>query len=155
MSQEVSLSEPELAVWRGFLRVHEELVAELDEELRRERGMPLATYDVLVQLSFAPGRRLRMRELADAVLLSRSGLTRLVDRLVREGLVAREPCPDDARGAFAALTPAGAQALRRARPVHLAGVRRLFLDRLSTTQQSALADAWDRLRAGERPGAGG
>jgi len=139
------LSARELAAWRGFLRAHGVLLARLDRELHAEHGMALADYDVLVQLHAAPDRRLRMRELADAVLLSRSGLTRLVDRLVEQGLVAREPCPDDARGCFAVLTRSGARALHEARPTHLAGVRRLFLSRLSARQQAELAEAWDRI----------
>jgi len=142
------LSARELAAWRGFLRTHGVLVARLDQELRAEHGMPLAAYDVLVQLHTAANRRLRMRELADAVLLSRSGLTRLVDRLVEQGLVAREPCPDDARGSFAVLTRSGARALREARPTHLAGVRRLFLAPLSAEQQEGLAEAWNRIERG-------
>jgi len=142
---DASLSARELAAWRGFLRTHGVLVARLDRELRAEHGMPLAAYDVLVQLHAAAGRRLRMRELADAVLLSRSGLTRLVDRLVEQGLVAREPCPDDARGSFAVLTRSGARALREARPTHLAGVRRLFLAPLSGEQQEGLVEVWDRI----------
>ena len=84
--------------------------------------MPLAWYDVLLTLAQAPERRLRMAQLADRVLLSRSGLTRLVDRLEREGLVRREPSPDDARGTYTVLTAAGLRRLRGAVPLHLAGV---------------------------------
>ncbi len=140
-----ALDPDELAAWRGFLRAHAGLTGALDAELREAHGLPLASYDVLVQLEGAPAHRLRMRELADAVLLSRSGVTRLVDRLAREGLVARESCPDDARGAYAVLTPAGRAALAAARPTHLAGVRRRFLAGLAPGERQTLAAVWDRL----------
>ena len=91
----------ELAAWRGFLRVHAALVHELDRELEETHGLPLTHYEVLLYLESAPGHRLRMAELASSVLLSQSGVTRLVDRLERDGLVAREPCPDDRRGLLA------------------------------------------------------
>lgn len=135
----------ELLAWRGFLETHTRLVRELDEELRAAHDLPLSTYDVLTTLESAPDRRLRMRDLADAVLLSRSGLTRLVDRLARDGLVEREECADDARGAFALLTDHGLEALRRARPTHQAGVRRRFLDRLEPGEHDALGAIWSRI----------
>jgi DNA-binding MarR family transcriptional regulator len=109
-------------VWRDFLRAHAAVTRALEDELTDEKVLPLTWYDVLVQLVEAPDRRLRMTELADRVLLSRSGLTRLVDRLVNAGLVERQPCPDDARGTFCVLTPAGFARLRDAAPVHLRGV---------------------------------
>src|SRR3712207_5645930 len=96
-----------MGAWGGFLRTHATLVRELDEELTREHGLPLSSYDVLVQLETAPDRRLRLSQLADAVLLSRSGLSRLVQRLVDQGLLERIECAEDARGAFAAITEAG------------------------------------------------
>jgi DNA-binding MarR family transcriptional regulator len=120
-----------LGVWRAFLRAHAGITRELERELGAEAGMPLAWYDVLLQLVEAPGRRLRMAELADRVLLSRSGLTRLVDRLQAEGYVCREPSPDDARGTYTVLTDAGYAALRRAAPVHLEGIRRHWLAHFS------------------------
>ena len=117
-----TLSPAELTAWRTFLRAHAMLVRRLEAELVAEHDLPLASYDVLVQLSEATDRRLRMTELADRVLLSRSGLTRLVDRLVRDGLVERQACPDDARGMLAVLTPAGLDRLREAWPTHRRGV---------------------------------
>lgn len=138
--------EAELRAWRGFLETHARLVRELDEELRAAHDLPLSTYDVLTTLESAPDRRLRMRDLADAVLLSRSGLTRLVDRLERTGLVAREECADDARGAFALLTDRGLETLRRARPTHQAGVRRRFLDRLEPGEHDVLGTIWSRIK---------
>jgi len=144
----VSLDEVELAAWRGLLRVHSDLTRELDRELREAERLTLTEYDVLVQLADAPGGRLRMSELADAVLLSRSGLTRLVDDLVRRGLVLRERCPDDARGLEASLTAEGAALREKARATHLAGVRRRFVDRLSDRQLRELARAFEGV-AGE------
>jgi DNA-binding MarR family transcriptional regulator len=144
---EARLSEEELLAWGGFLTTHARLVRQLDEELREAHGMPLGTFDVLIQLSRAPGQRLRMRDLADAIVLSRSGLTRLVDRLVRDGLVERERCGEDARGAWAVLTPAGRKALKQATPTHIEGVRRLFLSCLDDDDQVRLAAVWDRLQS--------
>src|SRR5881397_3274392 len=106
-----TFSELELDAWAGFLRTHATLVRELDEELTERHGLPLSSYDVLVQLDRAPEGRLRMSHLADAVLLSRSGLTRLVTRLEKQGLLERADCPSDARGAFAAITDAGREKL--------------------------------------------
>jgi DNA-binding MarR family transcriptional regulator len=144
------LSPAELGAWRGFLRTHATLMRELDAELEAEHGLSLTSYDVLVQLESAPDRRLRMRDLADAVLLSRSGLTRLVDRLVRDGMIERESCSADARGSFAVLTERGLRALHTARPTHLAGVRRLFLGRVEQPELAQLAELWERILA-EQP----
>jgi DNA-binding MarR family transcriptional regulator len=123
-----------IGVWRSFLRAHAEVMRELERELLAETGMPLGWYDVLLQLAEAPGRRLRMAELADRVLLSRSGLTRLIDRLQAEGLVRREPSPDDARGTFTVLTTEGMHRLRLAAPVHLAGIRKHWLAHFSDSE---------------------
>lgn len=123
-----------LAVWRSFLRTHNHLLRQLEHQLQSHGMMALGSYDVLVQLAEAPERRLRMSELAEAVLLSRSGLTRLVDRLQKDGLVHRQPDPEDARGMYTVLTAKGRDALRDASQVHLAGVAHLVLDRLSEPQ---------------------
>jgi DNA-binding MarR family transcriptional regulator len=123
----VRASDWRVGVWRIFLRAHSHVLRELERELLAETGMPLSWYDVLLQLAEAPQRRLRMAELADRVLLSRSGLTRLIDRLAAEGLVRREPSADDARGTYTVLTAAGIARLRGAAPVHLAGVSRHWL----------------------------
>ncbi|GAC1318728.1 MAG: MarR family transcriptional regulator [Thermoleophilaceae bacterium] len=141
------LSELEAASWVGFLRAHSKLVRELDDELVTLHGLPLSSYDVLVHLSHASARRLRMSELAEAVLLSRSGLTRLVGRLVDQGLIERVGCEKDARGAYAVLTERGAARLAEARVTHLAGVRARFHDHLDETRQLQLAEAWRRLAA--------
>ena len=141
-----ALSEFEMAAWGGFLRTHATLVRELDDEITRAHGLPLSSYDVLVQLDSADGGRLRLSQLADAVLLSRSGLSRLVTRLVEQGLVERTECSDDARGAFAAITDLGRERLNEARVPHRRGIRERFLDRLSEDQLRELAEVWAALR---------
>jgi len=139
------LSERELNAWRGMLRVHAAITQTLGAEMEAEHGLSLSAYEVLVYLADAPGHRMRMRDLADSVILSRSGLTRLVDRLEADGLLCRESCPSDARGAYAKLTLKGEAKLLEARVTHLAGIRVEFLDRLSADEQAALAAAWERL----------
>jgi DNA-binding MarR family transcriptional regulator len=124
------VDEPRLAAWSAFLRAHARVTRLLERELQAEESLALADYDVLVQLALAGDRRLRMSELADRLLLSRSGITRLVDRLERDGLVERMTCESDRRGQWAALTDAGHQRLRNASPTHLRGVAEHFLDRI-------------------------
>jgi DNA-binding MarR family transcriptional regulator len=142
------LDERELRAWRGMLRAHAALTKALDADLDAAHGLPLSSYEVLMYLNDAEGRRMRMRDLASSVILSRSGLTRLADRLEREGLIRRESCPSDARGAYAVLTPAGAEKLAAARATHLAGVRSLFLQLFSEAELDALGDAWERVVPG-------
>ena len=111
-------ADPRMASWRNFLHAHARLTRRLDEELRAAHGLSLAEYDALVQLASAPSRRLRMNVLADRVLLSRSGITRLVDRLEADGMVERSTCVTDARGAEAVLTRSGSTgSARRPRPI--------------------------------------
>src|SRR5262245_16025581 len=116
--------------WRTLLRVHGRLLARLDAELQADHAISLPDYEVLVHLSEAPARQLRMAELADRLLLSPSGLTRRLDGLVRDGLVERLACPSDRRGSLAALTQTGLDRLEKAAPTHVAGVRRYVIDRL-------------------------
>ena len=142
---ELRLDPGELRAWIAFLRAHAAVTRALESDLAARAGMSLADYEVLVQLANAPKRRLRMSELADRALLSRSGITRLVDRLVQDGLVAREHCPSDARGAFAVLTDAGLDRLREATPVHLEGVRRLFLEPLAVEDLERVAVLLERI----------
>ncbi len=144
------LNPRELAAWRGLLRVHAALTKALDAELDDEHGIPLISYEVLMVLHDAPGRRMRMSDLADSVILSRSGLTRLVDRLERDGLLVRAACCDDARGSFAVLTEEGVARLAAARRTHLAGVRERFLSRFTPDELDVLALWWERVL----PGAG-
>lgn len=128
----------QLDSWRTFLRAHATVTRALETELVAEQKLSLAAYDVLVQLAEAPGRRLRMTELADAVLLSRSGVTRLVDRLEKSGLVARCPVESDGRGVAAELTPAGLDRLRKASRTHLHGIVRYFVEKLDGEELGAL-----------------
>ena len=139
------LDEEELAAWRGMLRAHAELVRELDAELAREHDMPLSSYEVLLFLNDSEDGRMRMSELADSALLSRSGLTRLVDRLERQGLLKRERCESDARGWFAEITPEGRRVFGAARKTHLDGVRRVFLSHFSRDELRTLGGLWQRL----------
>jgi DNA-binding MarR family transcriptional regulator len=138
----------ELAAWRGLLRVHASLSKALDAQLEREHGLPLTSYEVLLYLADAEGQKMRMCDLASSVILSRSGLTRLVDRLERDGLLVRESCASDARGAFAKLTTAGHEKLAAARVTHLAGVRSLFLEHLTEDDLDVLGAVWTRVLPG-------
>lgn len=135
-----------LTVWRQFLETHSRVLSRLEQELRAEHDLDLTWYDVLVQLSEASDHRLRMLELADAVLLSKSGLSRLVDRMEEAGYVARETCPEDGRGTLACLTPEGRQALRRCAPLHLAGVYDHFTSHLTDAEVEALHSAFNKIR---------
>jgi DNA-binding MarR family transcriptional regulator len=134
-----------IGVWRAFLRAHARVMRELERELLADASMPIGWYDVLLQLAEAPEGRLRMADLADRVLLSRSGLTRLIDRLQAEGLVRREPSPDDARGTFTVLTADGFGRLRAAAPVHLAGVQEHWLGHFSDDELRELGGLLGRL----------
>jgi DNA-binding MarR family transcriptional regulator len=148
------LDERELRAWRGMLRAHAALTKALDADLDAAHSLPLSSYEVLLYLNDAEGGRMRMRDLAASVILSRSGLTRLADRLEREGLIRRESCASDARGSYAVLTSAGAEKLAVARATHLAGVRSLFLAHFSASELDVLGDAWERVvpGAGSAPG---
>jgi DNA-binding MarR family transcriptional regulator len=128
-----------------MLRAHAELTRALNAQLTREHKLPLSSYEVLLFLADAPEGRMRMSELAESVLLSRSGLTRLVDRLERDGLLKRERCESDARGLFAEITPEGRELFDAARRTHLDGVRALFLDRFSRDELRALGGLWQKL----------
>ena len=147
MTQQISKRDPRLTAWRTFLRAHARVVRDLEQELQADQGIALTDYDVLVQLAASDGRRLRMSELADRLLLSRSGVTRLVDRLVAEGLLERVMCESDRRGQWASLTDAGRERLREASPTHLAGVERHFLDRFNADELPALERMLERVVA--------
>ena len=143
-----TLAPAELAAWRGLLRVHSALVKALDSELEAVHDLPLSSYEVLLHLGSAPGGRLRMSELAEHVLLSRSGMTRLIDRLERDGLVARDTCSRDGRGCYAALTERGRELLEQARITHLEGVRARFLAHFDEDELGTLAAYWERVVPG-------
>ena len=142
------LDQDELAAWRGMLRVHANLARVLDAELARTHDLPLSSYEVLLFLNDAPDGRLRMSELAEGVLLSRSGLTRLVDRLERSGMIERERCTDDARGWFAIITPLGRELFGHARETHLAGVRERLLMHFTREELQEMGRLWDRVLPG-------
>lgn len=142
-----SYTERELAAWRGLLEVHAEVTGILDSQMHAEHGISLSAYEVLMFLADAPDRRMRMAEISDRVLLSRSGCTRLVDRLVDLGYVTRCAAESDRRGFYAELTESGAGKIKAARRTHRRGVHERFLDRLSPEDQQALANIWSRFRS--------
>jgi DNA-binding MarR family transcriptional regulator len=138
----------DIAAWRGLVRVQGAVRRELDTALRSSEGISLWDYIVLRTLSGSRGGCLRMTELARATDYTPSGLTRLVERLERAGLVRRDPCPDDRRGSVATLTPEGRKAFLRARRTHLAGVRERFLGRFDERELEQMAEFWERLLPG-------
>jgi DNA-binding MarR family transcriptional regulator len=144
----------QLQAWRGMLRVHAMMTKALDAQLEAEHGLSLSSYEVLMYLNDAEGQRMRMSDLASTVILSRSGLTRLVDRLERDGLLERQTCASDARGCFASLTETGRRRLQAARATHLVGVRTLFLDHFGEAELDALGAAWERVLPGLADAAG-
>ena len=129
----------QLAAWRLFLTLHRRLVDAIDRDLQQAGRLPLSSYDVLIELQEAPDHRLRMAELAHRVVLSRSGLTRLVDRLEGEGYLTREQAPGDRRGFYATITEQGVSALRTAWPIYSRGIQRYFAEALSTEEAETLA----------------
>lgn len=135
----------ELGAWRGLLRAHADLVRRLDAGLRASHGLSLSSYEALMLLGTSPRGRMRISELSGATLLSVSGMSRMVDRLVRDGLVVRESCEEDGRGAEVALTASGRGRLRAARAAHLADVRREFLGRFSDDELGAMSGYWSRI----------
>jgi DNA-binding MarR family transcriptional regulator len=139
------LSELHLAAWRAFLKAHATVVDRIDHDLAAEQRLSLSSYDVLIELYEAPDRRLRMHELAQRVVLSRSGLTRLVDRLEAEGLLTRDRCGTDRRGAYAVITEQGVAALRKAWPVYARGISYYFARWLSQEEAQIFAAAFERL----------
>ncbi len=139
------LTDAELRDWYAFIRAHHTVIGDLSAELEREHGMSLASYEVLLALVRAPETKMRMSALAEAAFLSPSGLTRLVDRLVRAGLVQREQCPTDARVIFAALTPRGMEVFQDAARTHVRGIRSHFLDRLAPAERRQLRRSLENL----------
>ena len=137
----------DLGAWKAFLRSHAFLTRVLDEELQEREGLSLGDYDVLIQLAHAEGDRVPMCDLAEAVVLSRSGLTRRMDRLERSGLVRRTRGEVDARNVEASLTKAGRTRLRRARATHLGSVHERFQSCFSESELRTLAEMLERLLA--------
>jgi len=139
------LSELHLAAWRTFLKAHAIVVDRIDHDLVAAERPPLSTYDVLIELYEAPEHRLRMHELAQRVVLSRSGLTRLVDRLEAEGLLTRDRCGTDRRGAYAVITEQGIAALRQAWPVYAQGITQYFAQWLTPGEAQVFVSALERV----------
>jgi DNA-binding MarR family transcriptional regulator len=137
-----------MAAWRAFVLANARVVKLLQAEMECEQGLSLPAYEALVRLSEAPDGRLRMSDLATFATLTPSGLTRLVDKLVADGLVERLRCDSDARVVYAAITPAGLQRLKQAYPTHLRGVREHFVDRLTSAQLAELHTALEPLTSG-------
>jgi DNA-binding MarR family transcriptional regulator len=141
----------EQQLWRSWIRAQTRLVTRLDAELQAAHDLSFADYEVLVNLSEAPERSLRMAELAERLRLSPSGLTRRLDGLVRDGMVERRKCPSDGRGSLARLTDDGMACLEAAAPTHVAGVRRYFVDPLDAAQRQAMAETLSVIEAALAP----
>jgi DNA-binding MarR family transcriptional regulator len=139
-----------VAAWAALIRTHAAVVRRLESDMERTQGMPLTWYDVLLELNAADGRRLRMQELGERAVLSRSRVSRIVDELARAGLVTREPDPADRRGSWAVLTDAGRARLRRAAPGYLDGIARHFADHLTPGERAAIAAGLERVLAAHR-----
>jgi DNA-binding MarR family transcriptional regulator len=137
--------DPRLRTWRAFLYAHAQVRRQLERELQAEQSMGLAEYELLLVLAYSPGRRQRMGELADAMALSRSGVTRVIDRLEADGLVERLACDTDRRGAWGQLTKAGYERLRSASPTHLRGVACHFLDRIPDGELESMRRTLERV----------
>lgn len=134
------LDEREQRAWRGFLRMHAQVTSRLRRQMHRDTGLSYADYEVLVHLSEAPEGRLRSFQLGDALQWEKSRVSHQLRRMEARGLVAREECPTDRRGAVIVITPAGREAIEAAAPLHVSEVRRTFLDGLRPDQVDALAD---------------
>ena len=139
------LTEEEQRAWRGLLRMTSQLTARMNRQLLQDYGVSLADYDVLVVLSEAPGGRLRVFEVADALAWEQSRVSHQLARMQRRGLVAREGCASDARGAFAVLVEAGRAAIERAAPAHVETVRQLIFDGITPGELAALTTLTDRV----------
>lgn len=138
-------SSPGVAAWSALLRAHAALVPRIAGEVESATGLPLSWYDVLLELNAADGRRLHMQELGNRVVLSRSQVSRIVDRVEAAGLVVREPDPDDRRATFAAITAKGRETLRRVAPVYLASIQRHFTSHMSDAQLRGVHRALEHL----------
>jgi DNA-binding MarR family transcriptional regulator len=141
----VADSEDQVAAWRGVLLAHDRVVRAIERDLAEAGQVSLSWYDVLLELNAAPRRCLRMQDLSERVVLSRSRVSRLVDELEREGLVHRSPDPDDGRATLACLTAAGRGALRRAAPIYLHGIDRYFNAHLDEVERATVACALRRV----------
>ena len=144
------LDQTYLNAWRLFITSHARLIARIDQDLAAAGQIPLNWYDVLIELAEAPKHRLRMSELADKVVLSKSGLTRLVDRLEKEGFLRRKRTSEDKRGAYAVLTDQGWEAMRQAWPVYASGIQSYFAHYLNVDEAHLLTEAFSQMLEGLR-----
>ena len=140
-----------LASWRAFLLTYNTIMRQMEQEMQDEQDLPLTWYDILAHLDSAHRGALRMQELAESVLLSRSGLTRLVDRMERAGLVERHPCEEDRRGTYAVITNRGEETLFQAMPGHINSINQHFLQYLDVFDAQALLRVLTKVLEGERP----
>jgi DNA-binding MarR family transcriptional regulator len=136
-----------VAAWRALLLAQNAVLRAIEAALARAGQIPLTWYDVLLELNAAPERRLRMQDLAGRVVLSRTRVSRLVDELVTQGLVQRQPDPTDGRASFAVITRAGRDALRKAAPIYLSGIDQYFTRHLSDEEQATIVRALGRVVA--------
>ncbi len=139
------VKETKLNAWKAFLKAHRSVIDKIEDDLAKAKAVPLTSYDVLLELSQAPNRKLRMSELAAQVVLSRSGLTRLVDRLEKEGYLVREADPNDRRGTRAVLTQKGFEALKKAWPIYAQSINSYFANLLSEQEAKVIAKALEKL----------
>ena len=140
-----SADSPGIEAWELVLRTHAALVPELGRRVEEATGLPLSWYDVLLELNRAPGRRLRMSELGERVVLSRTRVSRIAASMADAGLLEQRPDPEDGRATLATLTPKGRAALRRAAPTYLSGIDQLFSSRLTAAEAKSIVTALDRV----------
>ena len=139
-----------LQMWRSFLGAHFSVVKYLERRMQEQHGLPLAWWDVMQQLADGPKQGLRMSELADLVLLTRSGITRLVDRMIEAGLIVREPCPGDRRGYYAVITQKGLDTIENVGPDHSRDAWEVFLGHISEEEAVMLEKVFSRVLAAEK-----
>lgn len=143
----IKLDDKHLAAWRAFITAHATLIDFINRRMLEADVIPLHWYDVLIEVYEAPERRLRLSELARKVVLSKSGLTRLVDKLVEAGLLERQSSPEDGRGAYAVLTDTGLEVMRKAWPVYAQGIHDYFAQHLSADETHIMTQALGRMLA--------
>jgi DNA-binding MarR family transcriptional regulator len=144
------LREDQLAVWRAFVNAHAGVIRKIEKDLAERHQVPLIWYDVLVALYQSPGKKLRMTELADKVVLTPSGITRLVEKLEKEGLVRRERTEEDRRGAYTVLTREGKRAFLKAWPTYEQGIQQYFVSQLSEDECRIVGDGLNRIARSSR-----
>ncbi|CAN7762642.1 MarR family transcriptional regulator [Paenibacillus sp. LjRoot153] len=135
------LSEFEIGVWREFLKTHAKVIERIEQDLANYKRVPLSTYDVLIALYEATNKKLRVNDINKKILLTKSGLTRLLDRLEKEGLIRREKSEIDRRGSYAILTSEGETQLRKAWPIYANGIKNYFVSSLTEQQLKMLEDS--------------